>query len=156
MRENTSISPAKLVLTSLAFENNGQIPSRYTCDGDGINPPLEIGSVPSNTKSLVLIMDDPDAPAGVWDHWVKFNIPPMVISIEEGSEPPGISGKGTRGNLSYGPPCPPNGGHRYFFRVYALDTMLNLSPGATKKDVEFGMAGHILAEGQLVGLYSRK
>ena len=147
-------------ITSPAFQNNTSIPSVYTCDGKNINPPLEFSDIPGNAKSLVLIMDDPDVPsqAGVtvWDHWVVFNIPPTVINIEEGKNPAGILGKNTRGDLAYGGPCPPDREHRYFFKLYALDTMVSLPAGATKKDVETVMQGHIIAQGELIGLYNRQ
>ncbi|MEK6901145.1 MAG: YbhB/YbcL family Raf kinase inhibitor-like protein [Nanoarchaeota archaeon] len=150
-------------LTSPAFEPNGKIPSRYTCDGENINPPLTITDVPVATKSLVLIMDDPDIPeiakknfnVDVWDHWVVFNIPPMIKEITERNNPPGILGKNTRGNNAYGGPCPPDREHRYFFKLYALNTMLNLKEGATKKEVEKAMEGHIIAQIELIGQYER-
>ncbi len=151
-----SIPMEKITLTSTAFEHNKAMPAKYTCDGENINPPLEIKGVPSETKSLALIMDDPDAPAGTWDHWVKFNMPPNTPAIEEGKEPTGVSGKGTRGNLSYKGPCPPSGVHHYIFTVYALDILLNLPSGASKKEVQSAMAAHILGKGVLVGLYSRQ
>ena len=140
-------------ITSSAFENNSKIPARYTCDGDDINPPIEIGEVPVGTRSLTFIVEDPDAPVGVWDHWVRFNIPPETNIIEEGKEPLGVSGKGTSGNLSYQGPCPPSGTHHYVFTVYALDIALSLPSGASKKEVELATVGHILGVGKLVGLY---
>lgn len=145
-------------LTSSAFTNNETIPSKYTCDGKNINPPLKIEGAPSNAKSLVLIMDDPDAikPAGkVWDHWIVFNIPMTPTIIAEGKEPSGIHGKGTGGNLNYKGPCPPDAEHRYFFKLYALDSMLNLKEGVTKTEVEKIMSGHILAQTELIGRYQR-
>jgi len=151
-----------LVITSSAFSENASIPAKYTCDGDNINPPWEIAGIDENSKSLVLIMDDPDVPRslrrdGMWDHWVKFNIPVSgsKFVVEEGVEPAGVSGIGTSGNLGYYGPCPPDKKHRYFFKVYALDTMLNLPEGSTKKEVEDAMDGHILQRGELVGLYDR-
>ncbi len=143
-----------LDVSSPAFENNGRIPSRYTCDGDDINPPLSIGNVPDSAKSLVLIMDDPDAPAGTWVHWVMWNIP-LTGSIAEDSQP-GVGGKNSWGRNDYGGPCPPSGTHRYFFKVYALDTMLELKNDAAKTDVLDAIEGHALAQGQLIGLYSRE
>jgi Raf kinase inhibitor-like YbhB/YbcL family protein len=142
-------------LTSAVFQNNQSIPSKYTCDGEDINPPLEISDVLQQAKSLVLIMDDPDAPSGTWDHWIVFNIPPDTKSIAEGKEPAGIHGKGTSGNLEYHGPCPPDREHRYFFKLYALDTDLNLAEGSTKKQVESAMQGHIIDQTQLIGLYTR-
>lgn len=147
-------------LTSSAFENNAKIPFKYTCDGQNINPPLRISEVPDEAKSLVLIMDDPDVPKrlkadGMWDHWIVFNIPPTVTEIPEGTEPPGIHCLGTSENLHYFGPCPPDREHRYFFKLYALDTELDLNPKATKKDVEERMKGHILAQTELIGRYER-
>jgi len=144
----------KLAITSPAFENNGFIPSKYTCDGDNINPALKIAGVPEGTQSLTLIVDDPDAPMGTWDHWIVWNIPPTE-RIEENSVP-GTEGLNDSRKHSYGGPCPPSGAHRYFFKVYALDTKLVLHPNSRKKDVEKAMEGHILAKGEIVGLYKRR
>ncbi len=143
----------ELKITSI-FENNQNIPVKYTCDGQDINPPLYIKGLPNETKSLVLIMDDPDAPIGVWDHWVIWNIP--FINIIEENTVPGEEGLNSWNRKKYGGPCPPSGTHRYFFKVYALDTMLSISSSSRKKDVEKAMKGHVLAKGQLMGLYSRK
>ncbi|MBI2660123.1 YbhB/YbcL family Raf kinase inhibitor-like protein [Candidatus Woesearchaeota archaeon] len=143
-------------LTSSAFSHNGAIPSEYTCDGDDLSPPLSINDVPSNAKSLVLISDDPDAPVGTWDHWVVFNIPAATKEIQKGTEPNGIGGRNSWGRTGYGGPCPPSGTHRYFFKLYALDTELNLPEGSTKKDVERAMQGHILTNAELMGTYKRK
>ncbi|MBI2476145.1 MAG: YbhB/YbcL family Raf kinase inhibitor-like protein [Candidatus Taylorbacteria bacterium] len=145
-----------LKVTSSAFVDGGNIAARYTCDGENINPPIAIDEAPAGAKSLALIMDDPDAPSGTWVHWVKFNMPPATRMIEEGKEPAGLSGKGTRGGLSYQGPCPPSGTHHYVFKIYALDVLLNLPLGASKKEVEGAMAGHIIGQGELVGLYSRQ
>ena len=143
----------KLFVNSPSFENNTLIPVKYTCDGDDVNPPLSLGGLPKETKSLVLIVDDPDAPMGTWDHWVVWNILP-TSEIGENTVP-GTEGVNTYRRHSYGGPCPPSGTHRYFFKVYALDIMLNLSSNATKKDVEKAMKSHFLAKGELVGLYNR-
>lgn len=143
-------------LTSSAFTHNGSIPSEYTCDGSDLSPPLSISDVPANAKSLVLISDDPDAPVGTWDHWVVFNIPASIKEISKGKEPQGTAGKNSWGRTGYGGPCPPSGTHRYFFKLYALDTMLNLPAGSTKKQIEAAMEGHILAKTELLGLYKRK
>ncbi len=143
----------ELKITSI-FENNQNIPVKYTCDGQDINPLLYIKGLPNETKSLVLIMDDPDAPIGVWDHWVIWNIP--FINIIEENTVPGEEGLNSWNRKKYGGPCPPSGTHRYFFKVYALDTMLSISSSSRKKDVEKAMKGHVLAKGQLMGLYSRK
>jgi Raf kinase inhibitor-like YbhB/YbcL family protein len=145
-----------LQITSPAFQNNGYIPRQYTCDGKDINPALMIAGVPQGTKSLALICDDPDAPGGGWVHWVLWNIDPNVKEIKEDTVPQGaVEGMNDFGKHSYGGPCPPLGTHRYFFKVYALDTMLNISPNSTKADMEKAMKGHILAEGRLIGLYKR-
>ena len=144
----------KLSVTSPAFENNKPIPVKYTCDGANINPPLTIEDVPEETKALVLIVDDPDAPMGTFDHWVVWNIPPTTRRIEENTVP-GTEGISTSRKHAYGGPCPPYGTHRYFFKVYALDTQLDLKSNSSKRDVEKAMKGHILAEGELMGLYSR-
>ncbi|OKH25628.1 kinase inhibitor [Hydrococcus rivularis NIES-593] len=147
-------------LTSPAFAHEGKIPPKYTCDGENINPPLVISDVPAEAKSLVLIMDDPDVPKrlradGMWDHWVVFNIAPSLTEIQEGKEPPGVHGIGTSKNLNYYGPCPPDREHRYFFKLYALDTQLNLPEKATKQQVERAMEGRILAKAELMGRYER-
>jgi len=144
----------QLKITSPAFENNGLIPSKYTCDGQDINPPLRIEGIPEGTQTLALVLDDPDAPMGTWDHWIVWNIPP-TSKIEENSVP-GTEGMNSFRRQSYGGPCPPGGTHRYFLKAYALDTKLALNPNSKKKDVEKAMQGHILAQGELVGLYKRK
>jgi Raf kinase inhibitor-like YbhB/YbcL family protein len=149
-------------LTSSAFEDGRKIPSQYTCDGEGISPPLTISDVPA-AKSLVLIMDDPDIPefvkekvgVDVWDHWIVFNIPVDTVEIAEGVEPEGVHGKGTAGNLDYHGCCPPDKEHRYFFKLYALDVVLDLAEGASKKEVEAVMEGRVVAEAVLVGRYER-
>lgn len=148
-------------LISTAFENGGKIPPKHTCDSEGISPPLAFADVPEGAKSLVLLMDDPDVPKnlrpdGMWDHWVVFNIPPDTRHVAEGREPPGTPGKGTGGNLGYYGPCPPDREHRYFFRLYALDTMLDLSEGADKKSVEAALQGHVLQQAPLMGRYERQ
>ena len=146
-------------LTSPAFKEGAPIPVKYTCEGQNLSPPLVINGVPPGAKSLALIMDDPDAmkPAGkVWDHWVTFNIPPETTVIGEGENPPGVMGSNTRGVLAYGGPCPPDGEHRYYFHLYALDTMLNLKEGATKKQVLDATDGHVLAQAELRGRYVRQ
>lgn len=147
-------------LTSSAFEHEGKIPAKYTCDGENINPPLKITDIPSAAKSLVFIMDDPDVPKylrkdGMWDHWVVFNIPASLREIKEGEEPEGTHGIGTGGNLNYMGPCPPDREHRYFFKLYALDKELNLPEKAAKQQVEKAMEGHILMKTQLMGRYKR-
>ncbi len=144
-----------LKLTSPAFGDNGMIPAKYTCDGDDINPELLVEGIPKEAKSLVLIMDDPDAPVGTWDHWIVFNIP-LVSKIEENSVPSGaVQGTNSFRKLDYGGPCPPSGTHRYMFKLYALDATLDLAEGANKADVENAMEGRILAQTKLIGLYKR-
>jgi Raf kinase inhibitor-like YbhB/YbcL family protein len=147
---------AALQIISPAFQNNGMIPRQYTCDGKDINPPLVIDNMPQGTKSIALICDDPDAPVGIWVHWVIWNIDPNVKEIKEDMVPTGaIVGINDFRQHRYGGPCPPSGTHRYFFKAYALDAMLGISPNSTKTDLEKAMKGHILAEGQLIGLYKR-
>jgi Raf kinase inhibitor-like YbhB/YbcL family protein len=147
-------------LSSSVFNHMQHIPSKYTCDGENINPPLEIKDVPSSAKSLVLVMDDPDVPPHIradkmWDHWIVFNISPSILSIDEGNEPEGIHGKGTSDNLNYNGPCPPDREHRYFFKLYALDVSLQLEEGSTKKEIEKAMDGHVIEKCELIGLYER-
>lgn len=148
----------KMELKSSSFENDGKIPSKYTCDGDNINPQLSISNIPNNAKSLVLIMDDPDAikPAGkVWDHWIVFNIHPETKEILEAQEPKGVQGITSFGALGYGGPCPPDAEHKYIFKLYALDTELNLNEGVTKAEVETKMNEHIIEKTELIGRYER-
>ena len=138
------------------FNNGDIIPQVYTCDGGNISPPLSWTGIPSNTVSLTLIMDDPDAPAGTWVHWVLFNLPPDLIGIEQGKSGGGTQGINDFKQIGYGGPCPPKGKtHHYYFKVYALDTMLDLKSGATKDQTESLMRGHILAQGLLIGKYGR-
>ena len=139
-------------ISSTAFRNNSNIPSKYTCDGKNINPPLQIGDIPKGTESLVLIMDDPDAPAGTFVHWVVWNIPPD--EIKENSVP-GVQGLNDFRENSYGGPCPPSSTHRYFFKIYALDGTLSLDITAKKRDVEKAIQGYILAKAEMIGLYKR-
>ena len=143
-----------LEVTSPMFKHNGSIPAKYTCDGENINPPLNIRGLPEGTRSLVLIVDDPDAPMGTWDHWVVWNISPRE-KIEENTVP-GTEGLNDFRKHSYGGPSPPSGTHRYFFKVYALDTVLELSPNSRKRDIERAIAGHTLAKGEIIGLYRRR
>lgn len=144
----------ELRITSPVFQNREIIPAKYTCDGVNVNPPLSIEGIPEGTRSLVLIVDDPDAPMETWDHWIVWNIPP-VEKIEENSVP-GIEGLNDFNKHSYGGPSPPSGTHRYFFKVYALDTKLDLNRNSRKEDVERAIEGHILAKGEIVGLYRRR
>lgn len=141
-------------LTSPAFEHNQNIPKKFTCQGEDINPELNISEIPEGAKSLALIMDDPDAPMGTWVHWVVFNIQPAAAQIKENSIP-GKQGYNNFGRNDYGGPCPPSGTHRYFFKLYALDTLLNLKEGIKKEDIEKAMDGHILGKAELIGLYKK-
>lgn len=158
----TIASSKTMKLTSPAFEANQLIPRQYTCDGEDISPPLNWDEPPANTKSLALICDDPDAPRKTWVHWVVYNLPPTTrslaenISTNDNNMADGLQGLNDFKKLQYGGPCPPGGTHRYFFKLYALDTILELKSGATKAEVEAAMKGHILAQAELIGLYSRK
>lgn len=148
---------AELSISSPVFENNGSIPGKYTCDGMDVNPPLKIDNVPSEAKSLALIVDDPDAPRGIWVHWVVWNIDPKTEEIREDTVPKdSVQGINDFEKRDYGGPCPPSGTHRYFFKLYALDSLLNFSSDAGKAGLEKAMEGHILAQAQIVGLYKRK
>ncbi|MFI5383758.1 MAG: YbhB/YbcL family Raf kinase inhibitor-like protein [Methanosarcina thermophila] len=150
--ENMNIKSIKVF--SSAFAANGSIPGKYTCDGINVNPPLEFEGIPEEAESLVLIVDDPDAPMKTFTHWIVWNIEP-VAKIEEDSIP-GVEGINDFKKIGYGGPCPPSGTHRFFFRVYALDKQLELKAGAGRKDLENEMIGHIIAEGELMGKYSKK
>lgn len=150
-----SVQGEKMKITSPAFENNGNIPDEYTCKGKDISPEVRFENVPTGTESLVLIMDDPDAPGQVWDHWILFNIPSSIIQIPENTQP-GASGKNSWGRTRYGGPCPPSGEHRYRLKLYALDKRLELQEGASKQEVQEAMQGHILEEAQLTGKYSKQ
>jgi Raf kinase inhibitor-like YbhB/YbcL family protein len=147
----------KLTVTSAAFAEGAAITAKYTCDGEDVSPPLAIGAMPADTRSLALIMDDPDAPGGMWVHWVVWNIPAQTREIPENGLPAGTSqGRNDWNRNGYGGPCPPSGTHRYFFKLYALDTTLTLAPSATKADLERAMKGHVLAVGQIMGTYKRR
>ena len=144
-------------ITSSVFTHNSKILSKYTCDGENVNPPLQFLDVPKNAKSLVLIVDDPDAPSKTWVHWVVYNIDPKTTKVDENSIPQdSIEGMTDFGKPGYGGPCPPSGVHRYFFKLYALDTILDLPQNATKQMVEQKMQGHIIDQTELIGLYSRE
>lgn len=141
-------------LTSSAFENEADIPARFTCDGEDLSPPLALEGIPEGAASLVLIMDDPDAPGGTWDHWVAFDIP-VATNIPEAVGAVGTGGENSWGRTDYGGPCPPSGRHRYFFTIYALDTTLDLPEASSKRAVLEAMEGSVLAEATLMGRYSR-
>jgi Raf kinase inhibitor-like YbhB/YbcL family protein len=150
-------------LTSIAFAPGQPIPQKYTCDGQDISPPLQWSDPPQGTQSLALICDDPDAPVGTWVHWVLYNLPAEARALPEAVPPDAELSDGSRqgkngwGNLGYGGPCPPGGStHRYFFKLYALDTVLDLEAGASKKQVLQAMEGHILAQTEVMGVYSRR
>lgn len=153
-----AINPAirkNMRITSPAFGHNQPIPAKYTCDGADLIPPLDFAEVPTGTKSLALIMDDPDAPRGTWDHWLVFDLTPETKGIAEGTEPKGTHGLNSSGDLKYGGPCPPNGQHRYVFKLYALDSVLGLEEGSSKRKIETAMQSHILDQAELVGVYAR-
>ncbi|MBD3393749.1 MAG: YbhB/YbcL family Raf kinase inhibitor-like protein [Chitinivibrionales bacterium] len=152
----------EITVTSSAFGPMQHIPSKYTCDGDDVSPPIAWTGVPEGAASIVLISDDPDAPAGTWIHWVCYDIPVAADGLPENvPQADTLPGGGKQGitdfrRIGYGGPCPPGGTHRYFFKIYALDSMLGLPAGKSKKDVEKAMQGHVIARGELVGKYSRK
>jgi Raf kinase inhibitor-like YbhB/YbcL family protein len=155
-----------ILIQSPAFTGGGTIPKLYTCDGKDVSPPLTWSGIPENARSLALICEDPDAPGGTWTHWVIFDIPASVgglgeavpaqerVTVTTGGET-ALQGKNDFKKTGYGGPCPPSGSHRYFFRIYALDTELGLGPSTTRQDLLRSIKGHILAEGELMGRYSR-
>lgn len=151
-----------LELRSAAFAEGGSIPSQYTCDGKNVSPPLAWSGIPPAAKSLALVCDDPDAPAGVWVHWVVYGLPPSTSALPEGVPARDeIGGGGRQGKndfrkIGYGGPCPPSGTHRYVFTLSALDSKLDLPAGATKQDLLAAIRGHVLAETKLIGKYSRR
>jgi len=147
---------AKMKITSPAFQQGGNIPSKFSCDGGNTNPPLQLSDVPSGAKSLVLIVDDSDAPGGSFTHWAVWNVSPQTTAIAEGSTPKGVQGTNDFGKSGYGAPCPPSGAHRYYFKIFALDRQLDLSSGARRGQLDAAMKGHVVAEGELMGRYSRK
>lgn len=144
-------------LTSQAFKEGQSIPSKYTCDGDNISPPLHWEGIPENTRSFVLIVDDPDAPNKVWSHWVVYQIPPGARDFKEGMPPEGcVEGLNDFKEIGYGGPCPPSGTHRYFFKLYALSESPSLPQGATKQQVEKAIAPYIISHTELIGTYKRR
>jgi Raf kinase inhibitor-like YbhB/YbcL family protein len=142
-----------LVVSSPAFRNADTIPKKYTCEGTDINPPLDIKDIPENVKSLAIIVDDPDAPSGTWLHWLVWDIP-VTHHIKE-NKIPGVQGMNDFKRTVYGGPCPPSGTHHYYFRVYGLDELVGLPAGASRRDLEQAMRDHILAYGELVGVYKK-
>ena len=147
---------AKMKITSSAFQEGGNIPSKFTCDGGDSSPPLQIAEIPSSAKSLALIVDDPDAPSGLFTHWVVWNISPQTNGIAEGTAPKGVQGTSDFGKSGYGGPCPPSGTHRYYFKVFALDRELNLPSDSKRNQLDAAIKGHVVAQGELMGRYSRK
>lgn len=142
-------------IASQAFLKGGQIPFKYTCDDENVNPPFTIDRVPGDAKSLVLIIDDPDAGKVPFTHWIVFNMDPNLTNVEEGKIPDALEGTNDFGELKYQGPCPPSGTHKYYFRIFALDTVLNLEEGAKRAQVDSAMVGHIIAKGETVGMYNR-
>ena len=153
----SSVTEVNMNLTSTAFTQGQPIPTKFSCKGADLSPALAWDEPPAGTQSFALLMDDPDAPMGTWDHWVLFNIPAATRSLAENFQPaaPIIAGKNSWGKNSYGGPCPPSGTHRYFFRLYALDTTLSLASKAAKADVLSAMQGHMLGMGELMGTFSK-
>lgn len=151
--QDNKTKEANMKLTSPEFANNGFMPAKFTCQGDNVNPALIIEEIPDNAKTLALIVDDPDAPAGTWVHWVVYNIP-VISRIQENSIP-GEQGVNDSAARDYHGPCPPSGTHRYFFKVYALDSALKLKPGFSKNELEKAIQGHILDRAELIGLYNK-
>jgi Raf kinase inhibitor-like YbhB/YbcL family protein len=154
--QQTINTTTPMTITSSAFLDNQAIPKQYTCDGIGINPPLQFSNVPSEAKSLALLVEDPDAPTGTWIHWLMWNISASTTQISENSVPQGaIQGQGSSGQNVYGAPCPPSGIHHYIFNVYALDTELELPSYSTAENLQTAMQGHIISQAQIIGIYGR-
>jgi len=157
----TSLIQTAMMISSPAFENGERIPPKYTCDGENISPPLSWGAAPDGTRTYALVVDDLDAPSGVFTHWLIFNIPATETSLRENVPARAtlsngaIQGSNSFGKTGYGGPCPPAGTHRYVFHLYSLDTELSLPPSATRQDLLKAIEGHVLAEAELIGLYSR-
>lgn len=147
---------AKMKITSSAFSAGGNIPSKFTCDGGDASPALQIEGSPAEAKSLVLIVDDPDAPVGLFTHWLLWNVDPKTSAIAEGGGPAGVKGTNDFGKSGYGGPCPPSGTHRYFFKVFALDRQLDLPAGSKRKQLDAAMSGHIIGQGELMGRYTKQ
>ena len=148
---------SSISVTTPAFQAGGDIPAKFSCNGANVNPELKINGIPGEAKSLVLIVDDPDAPRGLFTHWIVWNIDPKTTDIAENSAPAGgIQGTNDFGKRNYGGPCPPSGTHRYFFKVFALDTKLDLKPSARRAELDAAMRGHTLAQGELMARYTHK
>ena len=164
-RGGVGMDDKKTLEVGSVFHDGGEIPRKFTCDGEDINPPIFVGNISPEAKSLVIIVDDPDAPAGTFTHWIAWNIPPRgeipeAVPPEKVVENPVymVQGVNDFGRIGYGGPCPPRGHgvHHYHFKVYALDTLLDLDPGASRKELEKAMEGHVIQWGEVVGLYERK
>ena len=148
---------AKMKITSSAFQEGGTIPEKFSKNGQNVSPELRIEGAPADAKSLAVIVDDPDAPVGLFTHWLVWNVDPKATEIPEGSAPSGaVQGKNDFGETGYGGPQPPSGTHRYYFKIFALDRPLDLKPGARRRDVDAAMKGHVIGQGQLMGRYSKK
>ena len=144
-------------VTSSAFQEGGAIPEKFSKNGQNVSPELRVNGAPAEAKSLALIVDDPDAPVGLFTHWLVWNIDPKTTELGEGNAPSdGIQGKNDFGEMGYGGPRPPSGTHRYYFKVFALNAKLDLKAGARRRDVDAAMKGHVIAQGQLMGRYSKK
>jgi Raf kinase inhibitor-like YbhB/YbcL family protein len=149
------VEGTSMKVESSAFKENSPIPTKYTCQGEDISPPLNISNIPNNTKSLAIIVEDLDAPSGTFDHWIAWNLSPTQLSLSENAQVP-MEGLNHFNETGYRGPCPPKGkAHRYFFKVYALDKLLELSQGSSKQQLEASMKGHILGQGELVGTFQR-
>jgi len=148
---------SSISVTTPAFQAGGDVAAKFTCNGANVNPELKINGVPNEAKSLVLIVDDPDAPRGLFTHWIVWNIDPKTTRVAENSAPPGgVQGTNDFGKTKYGGPCPPSGTHRYFFKIFALDTKLELKPSARRTELDAAIRGHVLAQGELMVRYSHK
>lgn len=153
---NSTNTTTPMTISSPAFLDNQGIPQKYSCDGEGINPPLVFSGLPSQAKSLALVVEDPDAPVGTWVHWVMWNIPPATGEIGENSLPAGATqGQGSSGQNVFGAPCPPSGVHHYIFNLFALDADLTLPSYSTAENLQAAMGGHIIDKAQLIGLYGK-
>ena len=152
-----AVGGGKMKIINPAFEDGGTIPERFSKNGQNVSPELRIQGTPAEAKSLALIVDDPDAPVGLFTHWLVWNIDPQITDIAEGSAPAGaVQGKNDFGEIGYGGPQQPSGTHRYYFKVFALDRTLDLKTGAKRKEVDAAMKGHVITQGQLMGRYSKK
>ena len=153
LEATSAVDYKQLKITSNAFKDNNFIPAKYSCEGDDINPPFVIENIPEETKSLAIIVDDPDARAATWVHWVMWNIP-VTHHLKE-NHVPGVQGINDFGRQKYNGPCPPGGTHHYYFKVYALDTVLDIPAGSNKLQLEKAMSDHTIAFGEIIGLYTR-